>query len=41
MLIEEEYFDCLEEWGDEFIVKMGVEVIKDLLVLMDLFVEVE
>ncbi|HCH0394676.1 TPA: DNA-directed RNA polymerase subunit beta' [Vibrio parahaemolyticus] len=41
MLTEEEYLDRLEEWGDEFTAKMGVEAIKDLLGSMDMHAEAE
>ncbi|HCH5024107.1 TPA: DNA-directed RNA polymerase subunit beta' [Vibrio parahaemolyticus] len=41
MLTEEEYLDRLEEWGDEFTVKMGAEAIKDLLGSMDMHAEAE
>ncbi|KEY91343.1 DNA-directed RNA polymerase subunit beta' [Candidatus Photodesmus blepharus] len=41
MLTEEEYLDCVEEWGDEFTAKMGAEAIKDLLCTMNLQTEVE
>lgn len=41
MLTEEEYLDRLEEWGDEFVAKMGAEAIKDLLHTMDMAAEAE
>ena len=41
MLTEEEYLDRLEEWGDEFVAKMGAEAIKDLLHTMDMNAEAE
>ncbi|KEY90340.1 DNA-directed RNA polymerase subunit beta' [Candidatus Photodesmus katoptron] len=41
MLTEEEYLDCLEEWGDEFSAKMGAEAIRDLLGSMDLNSEID
>ncbi|MGO2514331.1 DNA-directed RNA polymerase subunit beta' [Marinomonas polaris] len=41
MLTEEEYLDRLEEWGDEFVAKMGAEAIKDLLHTMDMSAEAE
>ena len=41
MLTEEEYLDRLEEWGDEFVAKMGAEAIKDLLHTMDMHAEAE
>lgn len=36
ILIEEQYLDALEEFGDEFDAKMGAEVIQVLLKSMDL-----
>lgn len=41
LLTEEEYLDHREEWGDEFIAKMGAEAVKSLLSTMDLNTEAE
>ncbi len=41
LLTDEEYFSKLEEYGDEFVAKMGAEAIRDLLLDLDLNEEIE
>ncbi|MFU8925328.1 DNA-directed RNA polymerase subunit beta' [Acinetobacter puyangensis] len=40
LLTDEEYFNALEEYGDEFAAKMGAEAVQDLLKDIDLEAEV-
>jgi len=40
LLTDEQYLDTLEEWGDEFVAKMGAEAIYELLRMIDLNEEV-
>lgn len=40
MLMDEQYYEVLEEFGDEFDVSMGVEVVQKLLKDMDLQQEI-
>ncbi len=41
LLSDEEYFQNLEEFGDEFEAKMGAEAVRDLLLNLDIKAEVE
>ena len=36
ILTEEEYLECLKQWGDEFEALMGAEAIQHLLKQLDL-----
>ena len=36
LLTDEQYLDAMEEWGDEFVAKMGAEAIYDLLATIEL-----
>jgi len=40
LLTDEQYLDTMEEWGDEFVAKMGAEAIYELLRQIDLSQEV-
>ena len=40
MLSDEQYYEAMEEFGDEFAAKMGAEAIQDLMRQMDLTREV-
>ncbi len=40
LLTDEQYYDALEEFGDEFVAKMGAEAIQDLMKDMDLADEI-
>ncbi|TCK06004.1 DNA-directed RNA polymerase subunit beta' [Marinobacterium mangrovicola] len=41
MLNDEQYFEALEEFGDEFDARMGAEAVKELLVSIDLEEEIQ
>ena len=41
LLSDEEYFQNLEEFGDDFEAKMGAEAVRDLLLNLDIKGEVE
>lgn len=41
LLIDDEYLDAFEEYGDEFVAKMGAEAIYELLKTIDVKVEVD
>ena len=41
LLTDEEYFDALEEFGDEFEAKMGAEAVQQLLMELDLAEEIK
>jgi DNA-directed RNA polymerase subunit beta' len=41
LLTDEEYFDSLEEFGDEFEAKMGAEAVQQLLMELDLVEEIK
>jgi len=41
LLTDEEYLDAVEEFGDEFVAKMGAEAIHDLLRTIDLNLELQ
>ena len=41
LLTDEEYFSKLEEYGDEFVAKMGAEAVRDLLLDLDLNEEID
>ncbi|WP_201616193.1 DNA-directed RNA polymerase subunit beta' [Psychrobacter urativorans] len=41
LLDDEDYFKALEEFGDEFVAKMGAEAIQDLLKDIDLDIEID
>ena len=41
LLDDEDYFRALEEFGDEFVAKMGAEAIQDLLKDIDLDIEID
>ena len=41
LLTDEEYFDALEEFGDEFEAKMGAEAVQQLLMELDLVEEIK
>lgn len=41
LLDDEDYFKALEEFGDEFVAKMGAEAVQDLLKDIDLDVEID
>ncbi len=41
LLNDEEYFQKLEEYGDEFVAKMGAEAVRDLLLALDLQEEID
>ncbi len=41
LLNDEQYYEAVEEFGDEFVAKMGAEAIMDLLMDIDLEAEVE
>ena len=41
LLTDEEYFQNLEEFGDDFEAKMGAEAVRDLLLNLDIKAEVE
>ncbi|HAI34160.1 MAG TPA: hypothetical protein DD717_04665, partial [Alcanivorax sp.] len=40
LLTDEEYFDALEQFGDEFEAKMGAEAVQQLLLELDLQEEI-
>jgi DNA-directed RNA polymerase subunit beta' len=40
LLTDEQYYDALEQYGDEFVAKMGAEAIFDLLIQLDLDEEI-
>ena len=40
ILNDEQYFEALEEFGDDFVAKMGAEAIRDIMVDMDLDEEI-
>jgi len=41
LLTDEEYFSKLEEYGDEFVAKMGAEAVRDLLLDLDMNEEID
>ncbi len=41
LLDDEEYYNALEQYGDEFIAKMGAEAIQDLLKDIDIDIEID
>ncbi|MDG2460946.1 MAG: DNA-directed RNA polymerase subunit beta' [Luminiphilus sp.] len=41
LLNDEQYYEAMEEYGDEFIAKMGAEAIQDLMMEINLKVEIE
>ena len=36
LLTDEQYYEAMEEFGDEFVAKMGAEAVKDLMMQMDI-----
>ena len=41
LLTDEQYYEAMEEFGDEFSAKMGAEAIQDLMMQLDLRSEIE
>ena len=41
MLNDEQYYEAMEEYGDEFTAKMGAEAIQDLMMEINLKGEIE
>ena len=41
LLNDEQYFESMEEFGDEFTAKMGAEAIQELMIQLDLRSEIE
>ena len=41
LLNDEEYYAAMEEYGDEFVAKMGAEAVQQLLIDLDLDGEME
>ena len=41
LLNDEQYYEAMEEYGDEFTAKMGAEAIQDLMMEINLKAEIE
>ena len=40
LLTDEQYYEAMEEFGDEFSAKMGAEAVQDLMMQLDLPTEI-